>query len=148
MTNTPLPGTLAPLTILDAPDPRDVAALDDRVNEYNIAHTGITDARDLAIVLRDERGELMAGLYGWTWGRCCEVRTLWVHERLRGRGLGTRLMTAAEREARARGAALMVLSTHSFQAPSFYEALGFEVVGEVEDYPMGHRSIYLRKWLR
>jgi ribosomal protein S18 acetylase RimI-like enzyme len=145
---SPLPSTLERLTILESPDPRDVAALDHRVDEYNITRTGISDARDLAIVLRDSDGELVAGLYGWTWGLCCEVRTLWVHEQWRGRGVGTRLMTAAQREARARGATQMVLSTHSFQAPEFYRALGFEVVGEVEDYPIGHRSIYLRKRLR
>lgn len=148
VTTTPLPSTLEHLTILESLDTRDVARLDDHVNEYNIARTGIDDARDLAIVLRDERGELMAGLYGWTWGECCEIRTLWVHEHWRGQGVGTRLMIAAEREARDRGATQIVLSTHSFQAPEFYRALGFEIVGQVDDYPIGHRSIYLRKWLR
>lgn len=46
---------------------------------------------------------VVAGLYGWTWAGCCEVNKLWVHERWRRRGLGTRLMRAAEAEARALG---------------------------------------------
>jgi N-acetylglutamate synthase-like GNAT family acetyltransferase len=139
---------LEALPILETPDPRDVQYLEDRIDEYNVARTGIADVRLLAIILRDDGDRIMAGLYGWTWGRTCEVRTLWVHERWRSQGLGTRLLEAAEAEARERGALQIVLSTHDFQAPEFYRRLGFEVVGQVEDYPVGHRSIYLRKRLR
>jgi GNAT superfamily N-acetyltransferase len=136
------------LSILDSPARQDVEFLDDRITEFNVARTGITDVRLLAIIVRDAEADIVAGLYGWTWGRCCEVKILWVHERWRGQGLGTRLMAAAEDEARARGAAQMVLSTHSFQAPEFYRRLGFERVGHVEDYPVGHESIFLRKRLQ
>lgn len=135
------------LAVIDAPDARDVQYLDDRLYEYNAARTGIDDARLLAIIVRNDQDDIVAGLYGWTWGRCCEVRTLWVHEQWRGGGLGLRLMVAAEAEARARGATQMVLSTHSFQAPEFYRRLGFEPVGQVNDYPVGHQSIFLRKRL-
>jgi GNAT superfamily N-acetyltransferase len=138
---------LAPLTILDAPDRRDVEYLEDSLAAWNMAHTGILDGRELAIFVRDDGGEIIAGLYGWTWGRCCEIRTLWVEEPWRGRGLGTRLMAAAEAEARVRGAVQMVLSTHSFQAPEFYRRLGFEDVGAIEDYPEGYRHIFMRKRL-
>jgi GNAT superfamily N-acetyltransferase len=133
------------LIATDAPDRRDIELLEQRIDEHNMSYTGITDARLLAIVVRDDRHEIIAGLHGWTWGGCCEVQVLWVDAGRRGRGLGTRLMAAAEAEARARGATQMVLSTHSFQAPAFYKRLGFVEVGYVEDYPVGHRSIYLRK---
>jgi N-acetylglutamate synthase-like GNAT family acetyltransferase len=136
------------IAILDTPDRRDVQFLEDRIDEFNLSHTGITDVRLLAIILRDDRDDIIAGLYGWTWGQCCEVKTLWVHDQWRGHGLGTRLMAAAEHEARARGATQMVLSTHSFQAPDFYGRLGFEAVGHIDDYPVGHQSIFLRKRLR
>lgn len=138
---------LEALPILETPDPRDVQYLDDRIYEYNVARTGIADARLLAIILRDDDGRIVAGLHGWTWGRSCEVRTLWVHERWRGQRLGTGLLEAAELEACERGAVQLVLSTHDFQAPEFYRRLGFDVVGRVEDHPVGFRSIYLRKRL-
>jgi len=136
---------LEPLTVLDAPDRGDVQYLDDRINEFNMSRTGITDVRPLAVFVRDDRTEIVAGVHGWTWGGCCEVKTLWVHEQWRGLDLGTRLMAAVENEARARGARQIVLSTHSFQAPDFYRRLGFEPIGHFEDYPVGYQSIYLRK---
>jgi GNAT superfamily N-acetyltransferase len=132
-------------TIIDAPDIHDVQFLDDKIYEFNVERTGITDGQLLAIFLRDEQNNIIAGLYGWTWGGTCEVRTLWIHKDLRGKGLGTQLMAAAETEARTRGATQMVLSTHSFQAPDFYRRLGFEPVGAFDDYPAGHQSIFLRK---
>ena len=147
MTPTSDPFQPEQLAILEDPDWQDVHFLEDRLYEYNVATTGISDGRLLAIFLRDPQNEIIAGLYGWTWGGCCEVKTLWVHEKLRGRGLGTRLMQAAEQEARRRGATQIVLNTHSFQAPSFYERLGFERVGYNEDYPVGYQLVFLRKRL-
>ena len=138
----------APLTVVDNPERRDIELLEQRIDEHNMSTTGIRDARLLAIIVRDDHAAVIAGLYGWTWGGCCEIQTLWVHERWRRHRLGTRMMEAAEGEARTRGATQMVLSTHSFQAPEFYGRLGFVEIGRVEDYPAGHSSIYLRKTLR
>ena len=147
MTSTSDPFQPEQLAILEDPDWQDVHFLEDRLYEYNVATTGISDGRLLAIFLRDPQNEIIAGLYGWTWGDCCEVKTLWVHAGWRGKGLGTRLMNAAEQEARRRGATQIVLNTHSFQAPSFYERLGFERVGYNEDYPVGYQLVFLRKRL-
>lgn len=137
----------ASFDISETIDPRDIQFLDDRIYDFNASRTGISDAKLISILLRDDRNAIVAGLYGWTWGGCCEVRILWVDESRRGQGLGSRLMAAAEAEARARGATHIVLSTHSFQAPQFYARLGFEPVGHIDDYPRGHQSIFLRKRL-
>ena len=137
-----------PLQVIDDPDHDDVHYLEDRLYEYNVQRTGYADGRLLAIFLRGDEDEIKAGIYGWTWGVACEIRLLWVHETWRGRGIGTRLLLAAEEEARARGTAQIVLDTHSFQAPDFYRRFGFEVLGFVEDYPKGHRKIFLHKILR
>ena len=137
----------AQLSVLDSIDMADVQFLDDRIYEFNASRSGISDARLLSILVRDDGGSIIAGLYGWTWGRCCEIKILWVHEQHRGRAMGTRLMGAAEAEARLRGATQLVLSTHSFQAPGFYHRLGFETVGQIDNYPVGHQSIFMRKSL-
>jgi ribosomal protein S18 acetylase RimI-like enzyme len=41
----------------------------------------------------------------------------------------------------------MALDTHTFQAPGFYERHGYEVVGEIPNYPAGHSFVQMRKSL-
>lgn len=137
----------AALAVIDNPSRDDVHALGERLYEFNVAASGIGDGRELAIFVRDDDRRIIAGLYGWTWGGCAFIDRLWIDEPLRRHGLGTRLMQAAENEARARGAFQMLLATHSFQAPAFYERLGFERVGALDHYPRGHQDIFMRKRL-
>ena len=129
------------------PAPSDVQFLEDRINEYNFETTGINDGELLSLFVRDESGAMLAGLYGWTWGQCCEVRFLWVRADQRGQDLGTRLLATAERAAAERGCTQVVLSTHSFQAPEFYRRLGYQVAGTYEDYPVGYKQYFLTKRL-
>jgi len=70
-----------------------------------------------------------------------------VREDFRKQGYGGALMESAESEAIARGCSLIVLDTHSFQAPRFYQRLGYEIIGSHPDYPRGHQKHYLRKRL-
>jgi len=135
------------LRVDDHPETRDVVHLREQLDTYNVATTGVEDGRELAIFLRDDRGQIMAGLYGHTWGGCLDIRALWVRADSRRRGYGRTLIEAAEREARARGCRQATLETHSFQAPEFYRTLGWEVFGVLDDYPAGHRKYYLRKAL-
>ncbi len=119
--------------------------LEDQINQFNLTQTQLHDFQWLGFVLRDARDTIIAGIAGWSWGGCCEIRSLWVHEAERGQGLGQRLLALAEREAVARGCALVVLDTHSFQAPAFYQKQGYLVVGVVDGYPRGHQKYYLQK---
>jgi ribosomal protein S18 acetylase RimI-like enzyme len=75
------------------------------------------------------------------WGGCCYVAYLWVHESERGRGIGTALLVAAEEHAKAKGCKVVLLATHSFQAPRFYERLGYEQQAVLRDHPVGHASL-------
>jgi GNAT superfamily N-acetyltransferase len=131
-----------------APSAEDVAFLEERLYEFNQRATGISDGRGLGILLRDGAGRIVAGATGYTWGGACVLRQVWVDEPLRRRGLGRKLLARAEAEARERGCRLLLLGTHSFQAPGFYRRLGFERVAELVDHPPGHAEIFLRKQLR
>ena len=138
---------LPEIALTDEPDKDDVLLLEERLYEYNVGRTGIADGRVLALFARDGDGAILGGLYGWTWGKTCEIRSLWVTEPWRGHGLGSQLLSMAEYEARVRGARQILLMTHSFQAPAFYRRFGFEIVAGVSDYPIGHDHLMLRKVL-
>jgi GNAT superfamily N-acetyltransferase len=133
--------------IQDQPDKGDVQFLEEQILLYNLAKTGYHDGRDIAIFLRDEQGIIIAGLWGWTWGGCLKIQYLWVREGMRGQDLGTRLLAAAEAEGRARGCKIAALDTHSFQAPVFYQKLGYEAYGVLENDPVGYQHYQLWKQL-
>jgi GNAT superfamily N-acetyltransferase len=124
----------------------DLAELRTALHEYNFATTGYRDGRDLSCFLRDD-GRLVAGVAGFTWGGYARIDLLWVDEVLRGQGLGRALVAAVEAEARQRGCTTIVLDTHSFQAPDFYLALGYDKAGETTDTPAGHTQVTLQKRL-
>ena len=84
----------------------------------------------------------LVGEIGWKW---LFVELLWVSGAYRGRGLGTELLNAAEREAARRGARHVYLDTLDFQARPFYERQGYRVFATLDDYPPGHQRFFLRK---
>jgi GNAT superfamily N-acetyltransferase len=121
--------------------------LDAEINAFNAAVTGMADGRLLCVSVRGDDGDLRAGLFGWTWGGCGYIEFLWVRADGRGRGLGTRLLAAAEQEIRRRGCGQVALSTHSFQAPGFYARFGYRECGRTPAYPRGYDQIHLVKQL-
>jgi GNAT superfamily N-acetyltransferase len=131
--------------LVPEPSLEELDVLDSRVNAFNVEATGYDDGRHLVYLARGADGELLAGLAGHSWGGIAEVRLLWVHESLRHRGLGSRLLAAAEREARARGCDRIFLSTHTFQAPEFYRRHGYAETGAQQGCPRGHGRVFFCK---
>jgi GNAT superfamily N-acetyltransferase len=131
----------------DQPDPLDVEFLEAQIRREASAAMGLGDEVELAIFVRDA-GTVVAGISGWTWGDCCELQSLWVDPSLRGGGLATRLLAAAEAEAVARGCSQTVHFTYDFQARALYERNGYKLVGRVEDFPSGTAALWFRKCLQ
>ena len=111
---------------------------------YNDANASPQDYRDLVVVSR-LGGEVVGGLIGFTHWNWLFIKQLWVSESVRGRGVGTELMQAAEQEAVARACLHAHLDTFGFQALPFYQGLGYSVFGQLEDYPVGHTRYFLQK---
>jgi ribosomal protein S18 acetylase RimI-like enzyme len=131
----------------DDPDRSGQRFLEARINELNMAFTGLHEVGSVAFFVRDEAEAIVAGIAGWTWDNVLHVECLWVREDRRGRGYGTRLLEMAERAGRERGCREVMLETHSFQAPDFYRRLGYVVTAVIDDYPLGHQKLTLRKAL-
>jgi len=120
----------------------------ERIYDFNAKATGYFDGKLLGGYVRSDAGEIIGGFDGYTWGGCCELSHIWVHEEHRGRGLGSILLRSAEAEAAARGCRQIVLATHSFQAPGFYERMGYERKCAIEGRPVGHADIIYVKVLQ
>ena len=92
------------------------------------------------------RRKIVAGLAGETYCGWLSIRYLWVSEGLRSRGVGRELMAQAEARARDRGCHSAWLDTFSFQAPGFYEKLGYEEFARL-DFPPDHQRHFFKKRL-
>lgn len=117
------------------------------VSRYNKEQAGENKFRRLCFVLQAPDDEIVGGILGETYWEWLYVDLLWVKDELRGCGFGHRLLTLAEDEARERGARNAYLDTFSFQAPDFYERHGYQVFGELQDFPPGHQRYFLMKQL-
>lgn len=135
------------LVVETEPAVEDIGFLEDRLHAYNVEQIGVDDGQWLAIFVRDAQQTIHAGIEGWTWCGSCHIRTFWVHQDLRGQGIGTKLLHAAEQEATARGCQQITLASAIFQAPGFYQKQGYDVVAVLEDFPSLHTSYCLRKRL-
>lgn len=126
-------------------------------DELDVIHNGLTThAMEhiqtpgfacIAFFHRDADGSIDAGIVGhlnWNWA---SIYNFWVRDDLRGQGVGTHLLKAFEDHAIASGCEHIHLDTFSFQAPKLYEACGYELFAELEDYPKGHSRRFYRKSL-
>ena len=57
-------------------------------------------------------------------------------------------MKKAQAEAKKRRCKSVWLDTFAFQAPRFYEKLGYEKFGELKEYPNGYRRFFYTKRLK
>lgn len=136
---------MSAVELVAAPGAAEEQAILDALVAYNDAVAGPDRHQPLAVVVRDPAGLVIGGLWGTTSYRWLFVRYLVLPEAMRGRGIGTDLMAAAEQEARRRGCLGMWLDTFSFQAEGFYHKLGFTTFGTIADYPPGGARHFLAK---
>jgi GNAT superfamily N-acetyltransferase len=129
------------------PKPEDNKAVTAGLGEFNRRHAPQDEPRQLSLFVRDEHGKIIGGLLADMQATWLHVRTLWLDESLRGRGLGSKLLALAAEEGRAGGCKHAWLDTFSWQARPFYEKHGWRVVGQIDDLPPGATRYYLRKEL-
>ena len=120
----------------------DVPALEGRLvdnglGDANEAAAPLHQVRGLSAFARAPSGAVVGGAVGRTWGECCELQQLWVDPAQRRRGVGARLVREFERRAETRGCRTFYLETFSFQAPSLYRSLGYEVAHELRGFAPG-----------
>ena len=136
------------LTITSGANPADVEALRAGLTEHALSKNRERDYKILMVLLRDEAGSIVGGLYGNTLWGWLEISLLWVAESQRVARLGSRILAAAEQEAIARGCRYAKVETFSFQALEFYKKHRYEVFAELGDFPEGESFYFLKKRLK
>jgi GNAT superfamily N-acetyltransferase len=136
------------IEIDESPDPALRDAILKPLRAFNESKVGPVKAEQLAIALRDpDSGAVTGGLWGTSVAGWLYVDLLVVPEAFRGQRLGSEILARAEAVARKRGCIGLWLHTGTFQAPGFYEKLGFTAFGTIPHYPPGHATVYYLKRL-
>lgn len=79
--------------------------------------------------------------------RIVYVSTVFIEESRRRQGIGRMLMREVEARARALGANLIRLDTFDWQGKAFYQALGYEIVGQYDCPEDGFSEYFFLKRL-
>ena len=138
-------------TIIVAGTPTDAQrqAILEPLQAHNTGMAGPYVAVPLTIMLRDNASNMdVGGLLGRSVYNWLYIELLALPEHMRGKGHGSALMRAAEDVARARGCVGIHLRTFESQARGFYEKLGYECYGTLDDHPIGFKDFAMRKVLR
>ena len=94
-----------------------------------------------------EAFNIIAGINGGMYWGWLHIDILWVNENFRKKGIGSKLLKAAESEAKKRGCHHAHLETMSWQAPEFYKKHDYNVAAILNDIPKGHKKFLMLKEL-
>ena len=130
------------------PTENEIKYIREELNQFNNERVGEDGHTPLNIVEYDTNGNIIGGILGGTYWGWMYVDILWVHENHRYKGIGSKLLLEAEKEAVHRGCHHVHLDTMSWQAPEFYQKHGYEVIGILPDIPNGNQKYLLMKALR
>ena len=127
------------------PNENEIKYIRDSLYRFNEEIVGSDGHEPINIVEYDGEGNIIGGIVGGTYWGWMYVDILWVHEDHRRKGIGSKLLEKAEKEASRRGCHHVHLDTMSWQAPDFYKKHGYEVIGILPDIPSGNQKYLLIK---
>ena len=128
-------GIFMKIEVLNNPEPSLIAYLDNKIAEFNWANWEVSERLPLAVQIKNDQGEVIAGAAGRTFGDWLLINTLWVADELRGQNVGTEILKEIEAAAKKRGCNKCLLDTLNFQAMPFYEKHGYQTQWIQQDYP-------------
>jgi ribosomal protein S18 acetylase RimI-like enzyme len=123
------------IEIIDQPEQELIDFLDNKIAEFNWARWEVSERKPLAIQIKNDDGNVVAGSSARTFGNWLLIDTLWVSEELRGQAVGKKILIELENTAKARGCTHSMLDTLNFQAMPFYEKYGYKTQWTQENYP-------------
>ena len=130
-----------------SPNEKEIKYIRESLYQFNKDIVGDDGHTPLNIVEYDENGDVIGGILGGTYWGWMYIDILWVQADFRRRGIGSKLLVEAEKEATRRGCHHVHLDTMSWQAPDFYKKHGYKVIGVLPDIPSGNQKYLLMKAL-
>ena len=138
------------LIIVNEMSLEDLQALSANLRNFNIEQSkGLSTKPETSInlTLKNEIGEVVGGIRSRAFYQSLTIDFLWIDEKFRRMGYGKELMLKVEGLAKEQDCISANTMSYSFQAPQFYEKLGYKTVGVFEEYPEGIKKFFSEKRL-
>lgn len=135
------------IQVLDNPDQEVIDFLDKKIADFNWANWEVSERVPLAVQVKNDHGEIIAGAAGRSFGDWLLLNTLWVSDDLRGQNIGSEILQKFEASGKERGCNKCLLDTLNFQAMPFYEKYGYKTQWVQEGYPKTGCKYYMVKSL-
>ena len=138
------------VTIISEMSPEDAQMMSAQLRNFNIEQSkGLSTKPETSInlTLKSGKGDVVGGIRSRAFYQSLTIDFLWIDENYRKRGYGKELMLRVEELAKNQGCISANTMTYSFQAPQFYEKLGYKIAGTFEEYPDDIRKFFLEKRL-
>jgi len=123
------------IEVIENPEKTLIEFLDKQIADFNWANWEVSKRLPLAVQVKNDQGEVVAGAAARTFGDWLLIDTLWVSEELRGKDVGSKILTELEMAGKKRGCVKCLLDTLNFQAMPFYQKYGYEIQWTQESYP-------------
>jgi ribosomal protein S18 acetylase RimI-like enzyme len=136
------------LSVESNPSAHDSDLVRGQLLSFNARAVGNDNHETLAVFAKAKDAKVIGGLLGGTYWGWLHIDILWVDENYRRKGIGSKLLDAAERAATKRKCENAHVETHDFQSPEFYVKNGYTIFAEINDLPQNHKKIFLKKNLR
>ena len=130
--------------IVDSPG---IDGIRNPLREFNFAHLGTLQDLTLGCFAETDEGGRIGGVSARIWGEWLLISYMWVDKGKQGGGVGSKLLSLLEEEAKKRGCKAAMVDTLSFQAKPFYEKHGYQCRMTIDDYPVSHKLHFLTKSL-
>lgn len=123
------------IEVLENPDQALIDYLNKKIDDFNWANWEVNERVPLAVQIKSEQGEVIAGAAARTFGDWLLLDTLWVSDELRGQNIGSDILKEIEASGKKRGCIKCLLNTLNFQAMPFYEKYGYKIEWVQQGYP-------------
>jgi GNAT superfamily N-acetyltransferase len=104
---------------------------------------GAPERVSFAWVVHDTKQQLIGGVSGFAHWKWSYVTQLWVSSSEQGKGLGSKLICQVEDWSRSRHYQGVYIDTFEKKVMHFYEKLGYQLMGQIPDFPEGSNRYFL-----
>ncbi len=129
------------------PAANEIKFLEQKLFQYNRQKVDGYKYENFILKSVDSSNSVIAGIHCQIGGGWLYIASLWINKKHRKQGMGKKLLAQAQEIAIQKKCIGIYLYTYSFQNPQFYEKLGFQVFGKLENFCGSNSKLYMKKAL-